>query len=199
MNESTLVVYQAHPLTGEYLGPCHADPDPLEEGHWLIPAMAFAEPPPDAEPGFAAVHVADSNLVWSLVPDHRGIVYQTDTGQATQWQELGTLPESVTAIPYPGMGYRWDTAEWVLDDNLRQAGLIMAERLWRDTEIEAVKWLRERHRDQQEIGVAPTLSAIQFHELLVYIQALRDWPQASAFPASDERPGVPEWIADQSQ
>ena len=198
MNESTLVVYQAHPVTGEYIGPSQADPDPLEEGNWLIPAIAFAEVPPGPTPGFAIAHVPGSEQVWSLVPDHRGIVYQMDTGQAKQWQALGALPETVTSIPYPGAGYCWDGSGWALDENLHEAGLIAAERLWRDTEIEAVKWLRERHRDQQEIGVTPTLSAIQFHELLVYVQALRDWPQAYTFPKLADRPIAPGWISDQS-
>ncbi|XMB47223.1 phage tail assembly chaperone [Pseudomonas fluorescens] len=199
MNESKLVVYQAHPVTGEYIGPCQADPDPLEEGNWLVPAMAFAEPPPNKKPGYAIVHMPNSEKTWCLLPDFRGLVYQTDTGQTTQWKEFGKLPANLTAIPYPGLGYRWDGSNWALDENLREADVIAAERQWRDIEIEAVKWLRERHRDQQEIGVAPTLSAIQFHELLVYVQALRDWPQAFAFPSSDERPAAPEWIADQSQ
>lgn len=199
MNDSVLVVHQAHPVTGEYLGPCQADPDPLVEGNWLIPGMAFVEKPPEPEPGFAVVHVPGSDEVWTQLADHRGTVYQKETGQPTQWETFGALPDFVTDKPYPGLGFRWGDQDWLLDENLRQTGLINAERQWRDSEIESVKWLRERHRDQQEIGVTPSLSAIQFNELLVYIQALRDWPQASTFPSMDDRPPPPAWIADQSQ
>ncbi|MHC8348709.1 tail fiber assembly protein [Pseudomonas sp. RT4P38] len=71
------------------------------------------------------------------------------------------------------------------------------ERFWRDTEIERVKWLRERHRDQLEIGAQTTLTPEQFGELLVYVQSLRDWPQAPEFPAEESRPAAPEWIAAQ--
>ncbi|PLR61499.1 hypothetical protein QCBJ_23350 [Pseudomonas sp. QC2] len=60
-------------------------------------------------------------------------------------------------------------------------------------------WLRERHRDQQEIGGSTTLSDDQFAELLVHMQALRDWPQSPAFPASEYRPVAPAWIAEQTQ
>jgi hypothetical protein len=73
------------------------------------------------------------------------------------------------------------------------------ERFWRDTEIERVKWLRERHRDQLEIGAQTTLTPEQFGELLVYVQSLRDWPQDPAFPAEDSRPAVPEWVASQTE
>lgn len=80
MNDSALVVHQAHPVTGEYLGPCQADPDPLVEGNWLIPGMAFVEKPPEPKPGFAVVHVPGSDEVWTQLADHRGTVYLTETG-----------------------------------------------------------------------------------------------------------------------
>lgn len=70
------------------------------------------------------------------------------------------------------------------------------ERVWRNAELERVKWLRERHRDQHEIGVAPALTADQFGELLVYMQALRDWPQSELFPDSEQRPNPPSWVVE---
>ncbi|MCF5025126.1 phage tail assembly chaperone [Pseudomonas lurida] len=77
--------------------------------------------------------------------------------------------------------------------------LAAAERKWRDGELSSVMWLRERHRDQQEIGGDTTLSAAQFAELLLYMQALRDWPQSANFPDIEQRPLVPAWIAEQTQ
>lgn len=73
------------------------------------------------------------------------------------------------------------------------------ERQWRDAGLLAVTWLRDRHRDQLDIGAETTLTPGQFGELLVYMQALRDWPQAEAFPAVEQRPAPPPWIAEQSQ
>lgn len=75
--------------------------------------------------------------------------------------------------------------------------LAKLERKWRDGELASVLWLRERHRDQQEVGGDTSLSPEQFAELLVYLQALRDWPQASEFPDSIYRPVPPSWIAQQ--
>lgn len=69
-----------------------------------------------------------------------------------------------------------------------------AERAWRDIEIERVKWLRERHRDEVDSGRPTTLTVKQSGELLDYVQALRDWPKAPSFPAQAARPPCPAWI-----
>lgn len=71
------------------------------------------------------------------------------------------------------------------------------ERAWRDTELVRINWLRERHRDEQDMGSGTTLTDEQFRELLFYVQALRDWPQSPDFPDADRRPVTPEWIANQ--
>jgi len=75
----------------------------------------------------------------------------------------------------------------------------LGERVWRDIEIESVKWLRERHRDEVDSGRQTTLSAAQSGELLDYVQALRDWPALPDFPSLDHRPVKPDWIAQQIQ
>lgn len=74
-----------------------------------------------------------------------------------------------------------------------------AERDWRDGAVSAVLWLRERHRDEQDLLRATTLTPKQFAELLTYLQALRDWPQSEAFPAAEYRPASPSWVAEQAQ
>ncbi|MEN5244297.1 phage tail protein [Pseudomonas atacamensis] len=71
------------------------------------------------------------------------------------------------------------------------------ERGWRDEQISAILWLRERHRDQLDLNQSSTLTADQFNELLNYIRQLRDWPQSSDFPLTQARPVKPEWIAKQ--
>ena len=77
--------------------------------------------------------------------------------------------------------------------------LIEQERTWRDAELSAVQWLRERHRDQLEIDMPTTITVEQFVQLLVYMQALRDWPQSPDFPDIQHRPIAPPWIAEQTQ
>lgn len=75
----------------------------------------------------------------------------------------------------------------------------VAERAWRDTELSQVTWLRDRHRDELELGRSTTLTAEQYVELLEYMQQLRDWPQSDQFPSIEQRPQPPAWIAEQTQ
>ncbi|MGE1153655.1 phage tail assembly chaperone [Pseudomonas kitaguniensis] len=74
-----------------------------------------------------------------------------------------------------------------------------AERRWRDGALEAVKWLRERQRDEVELGSTTSLTADQYSELLAFMQMLRDWPQSPKFPAQKYRPKKPDWIDQQTQ
>lgn len=66
------------------------------------------------------------------------------------------------------------------------------ERYWRDSEIQRITWLRDRHRDELDISLETTITADEFNELLAYMQALRDWPASSEFPNPSGRPIPPE-------
>ena len=82
---------------------------------------------------------------------------------------------------------------------LNSEAIAALEREWRDTELMRVSWLRDRHRDQLDAGLPQTLDTAKFSELLMYMQALRDWPQSSDFPTSERRPMVPSWVVEQIQ
>ena len=86
-----------------------------------------------------------------------------------------------------------DVQSYITSATAPQPSIEGEERKWRDAELADVMWLRERHRDQLEIEAPTTLAREQFKELLVYIQALRDWPQSSDFPDGSKRPDRPEW------
>lgn len=75
---------------------------------------------------------------------------------------------------------------------------IALERAWRDAELSSSEWLVNRHRDEQDMLLATTLTANQFAELLSHRQALRDWPQSDHFPTTQLRPIAPTWIAMQT-
>lgn len=68
-------------------------------------------------------------------------------------------------------------------------------RIWRDSEVTASQWLVERHRDQTDAGTTTTLTTAEYSALLVYRQALRDWPTATDFPADSSKPTAPDWLA----
>ncbi|KJK17197.1 phage-like protein [Pseudomonas sp. 2(2015)] len=73
------------------------------------------------------------------------------------------------------------------------------QRDWRNAQLAGVEWLRNRHRDEQDLQREPTLSAQQFSELLAFMQQLREWPQTEQFPDAAHRPVAPAWIAEQVQ
>ncbi|MDR6956598.1 hypothetical protein J2W43_000561 [Pseudomonas brassicacearum] len=108
---------------------------------------------------------------------------------------------SVICNPPPGMVRTHDEKglPCLVDAPEPTQDLEAQERVWRDNELSGVLWLRERHRDQLEIESPTTLTTEQFNELLVYLQALRDWPQSPDFPDSQNRPKAPAWIAEQIQ
>ena len=66
----------------------------------------------------------------------------------------------------------------------------------RDGEIDALRWLRERHRDEVALGITTSLTAEDFHLVLEHIQALRDLPDQAGFPEAIEWPVLaPELLA----
>lgn len=52
----------------------------------------------------------------------------------------------------------------------------------RDTRINSVLWMRERHADELELGTETSLTPEQYTTLLTYIQALRDIPAQPGAP-----------------
>lgn len=66
----------------------------------------------------------------------------------------------------------------------------------RDGEIDSLRWLVERHRDEITLGVTTTLTAEDFILVLQHIQLLRDLPDQAGFPDQIEWPVLaPELLA----
>lgn len=68
------------------------------------------------------------------------------------------------------------------------------ERAWRDSMLASAVRVRDRHRDQVEIGIDPTLTGEQYKSLMMYLQSLRDWPQSSDYPDASHRPMAPAFL-----
>jgi hypothetical protein len=190
-----LVIYHTDSLTGEFIGSGYADPDPLEPGNWLIPARAYREQPPEPDANQAVIR---TNNEWELVADYRGFIYSIENGSAIQHDELGEVPYGFTTQPCPGPDYLWIDSKWMLDQAAQARREQTAERAWRDSEVDSIEWLRDRHRDEDDLGTSHVLTADKFTQLLTYMQALRDWPQAVGFPSMEHRPLAPSWIADEA-
>ena len=190
--EVDLTIYHAHPVTGEFLAVGEARVDPLDDTFLLIPAHACQVRPPEVGAMQVAVLVDGE---WSVKPDYRGVIYSTSTGEAHQYQDIGELPEGFTSMKWPGEDFAWTGEGWKLDAVARAAREAEQERVWRNEEVDRVKWLRERHRDEQEMQEPTTLTTEQYAEVLNYLQLLRNWPQSERFPDSSYRPGIPDKVA----
>lgn len=76
--------------------------------------------------------------------------------------------------------------------------LAAIERRWRDKEILISDGIVTRHRDECDMARITTLTGNQLSELLLYRQALRDWPQSELFPDPTRRPSEPTWLTTQT-
>lgn len=68
----------------------------------------------------------ESGRVWALVnnvprelTDRRGVVYRKNDGVRQIWTELGELPDTLTAEPWPGEFHIWRDNLWALDEQAR--------------------------------------------------------------------------------
>lgn len=83
-------------------------------------AVELAYELPEPEPGRS----------WALIKgvpreviDRRGVVYRKDGGAQQIWTELGELPDTLTAQPWPGEFHIWRDNAWVLDEQARLASV----------------------------------------------------------------------------
>lgn len=203
------IIYNAHPLTKEYVGSGFADPDPMlrdsvtgaaledvlsDADGWLLPAFAYLDQPPTPGAKEAARRLADGSA-WELVEDHRGAVFSTADRTEVVLDDLGALPDGYTDVEPTSIYDVWDNGAWVASTAAQLAAEKLAARLVRDQAIADSQWLVDRHRDQVEVSMATTLTTDQFSALLVYRQALRDWPSVADFPADATKPAAPGWLS----
>lgn len=71
----------------------------------------------------------------------------------------------------------------------------ISSRMLRDSVLNNISWIIERHRDELEAGIATTLSVERYAELQSYRQQLRDWPAQPGWP-DIEMPPAPDWLAE---
>ncbi|MDA5192798.1 tail fiber assembly protein [Govanella unica] len=146
-----MLVYNYHPMTGEYLSTAKADPDPLEKGNWLIPAHATTEKPPSRRGKKVAVY----HDGWALCEDTRGQTYWLPDGSRHEIQTLGqALPDGALTT----------------DPSLVQSAAqqLAALRHTRNTRLSASDWT--------QMPDAPLIEARRA-AWQDYRQALRDLPE----------------------
>lgn len=73
--QNPITVYVFDRKTGEHLGQSQAQPDPMDENNWLIPAGATTGEPPQTGVNEVAVRVGGKYGTWEVKTDKRGIEY----------------------------------------------------------------------------------------------------------------------------
>jgi hypothetical protein len=93
-------IYNYNPVTGEFISTSIADPDPIEDGAFLIPAHATMIVPPSTSTSEVAVF-SESSVTWSIVPDFRGqTFYDQQNGDAVVIADIGAVPAHLgAAVP----------------------------------------------------------------------------------------------------
>lgn len=169
----SLTVFQTA-STGEYLLARtlnDGDRDPLNPDTYLIPGGCTTTPPPEVAASEAAVL---RNGAWEVVEDHRGeAVYVGGTRMIIS--DLGPLPDGASVDPPP-----------LTADELWEA--LRAERY---TRLAVAVALLDRHRNQVDFGLAPTLTDEQALAWATYAQALRDFPATNPDLTSPDWPEPP--------
>jgi hypothetical protein len=122
--------------------------------------------------------------------------YSPDTGELirtdspAEWMGLTDVAPPSFDPATAGCFWRGDHWEIVpgVSPAIAQSADIRADR---DGRISAVQWRIQRYEQQAAAGLPTNDTADQYKALLAYVQALRDVPAQSGFPASVDWPVVP--------
>lgn len=188
---SELVIYHADSVTGEYIGSGFADPDPLEPGKWIIPARAFTEKPPIADKGYVAVFTPGLESNWTLQQDQRGIVFNIQSGDSVQWDQLGPVPDGFTKDPRPSPYHAWDGGKWKLDKDAERNGQIADAVGTRDNLIRDAATRIAPLQDAVDLGEASDEDMANLKKWKQYRVALNRIDQQSGYPATIDWPVEP--------
>lgn len=117
-----MTIYQQDPA-GALVGPVLLPPVP--GAGILLPSgfVQISEDLPAPSPGMTWVIGAGAP---EQIEDNRGVVYDTQTGDALEWVQLGPLPERLTVQAYPGEHYIWQGSDWVYEEAAARADYLGA-------------------------------------------------------------------------
>lgn len=198
------IICNLAPRTGEFLSSSTADPSPLEPDVWLFPAHSCQLEPPVVPEGFAAVTV-DDGKAWQIVADHRGaLVYSTATGESSQWNDLGDLPEGYT-LQGPATEFdTWQDDKWVPDEAaIAEAARRRAYRKQLMANQYATGCINTL-QDALELDMATEAEAAALKAWKVYRVELSRLDITTSAPADDDWPSSPNdealaaWLASQT-
>jgi hypothetical protein len=154
--------YYAYDKNGIYVATIPV-PESVEEGFVLEPYTTLI-PPPEHKEGYTRVF---ENGTWKslIIPEQPNPFSILVDGE---WVESPTLKEEYESI--------------IKEQEKANARAV------RDTLLQEASWRRDRHMDEQTLGLEPTAPLLP---ILEYIQALRDITKQPGFPTDIQWPEVP--------
>lgn len=88
----------------------------------------------------------------------------------------------------------FDGSDWIVKTFEGEERTPESAREERDQAMQKVLWKAERHAQQKTAGLEADLTESQYVDLLVYIQALRDYPQQGSEWYLNNLPEEPNFI-----
>ncbi|GLK49610.1 hypothetical protein GCM10017620_25830 [Brevundimonas intermedia] len=204
-----MLIYHAHPESGLYLESSVAVPDPAElelaraavfaplaDAAQVSLQAAFAEARAIEDPQLADQAVAAASQAYDAAI--AAATAARDAVAPTAW----LIPAHAYTDAPPAFGFgevvvRRDGA-WVVEAMLQPVeeepdveDLAAAARSRRTYEINQIRWLIDRHRDEVALGRTTTLTGEDYLLVLQHVQDLRDVPEQDGFPSLIEWPLLP--------
>lgn len=122
-------------ITKEFLSESLADPSPLEEGVFMIPAFAVKTAPPQVAQNEVAVW---DEGAWIVKPDFRDeTAFAHVDGEQMTISGIGPVPDGYTLEPRPTARHVWNEGAWALDAEKETAWKIEGIRAESERRIEA--------------------------------------------------------------
>jgi hypothetical protein len=194
-----MLIHQYNNATGEYISSRLADPDPLNQDRWLLPAFTTDVALPDRQRNEWPFFIGGA---WVIKPDFRGqMLYRTDTGEAAEILMPGISIEDagLTATPRPSDQYIWENGAWVIDPAAVAAKAKADAMAEFDTLMSEARTANAGKNDAYAADLLTPLEVGMFKAWAAYQLALANVVNAADFPANLQWPAKPDADAVEAQ
>ncbi|EPX8934733.1 tail fiber assembly protein [Morganella morganii] len=178
-------IYHYYQNTGEFIAAGMADPDPLTEGNWLIPAHATEIEPLKAKPRYAVCFI---NGQWEYIRDYRGsTAYSKADRQSVPVDFVGELPDTLT-LSKPETDFdEWNGKKWVTNTQAQKNSELEAAETQKQFFIAEAMEKTQLWQTQLMLGIITDEDKASLREWMLYVQKVQvtdispapdiDWPQ----------------------
>lgn len=164
-------IYHYYQNTGEFITAGMADPDPLTEGNWLIPAHATEIKPPKEKSGYVVCFI---NGQWEYIRDYRGsTAYSKADRQSIDVDFVGELPDTLT-LSEPETDFdEWNGEKWVTDIQAKKDSELEAEEAQKQFLIAESMEKTQLWQTQLMLGIITDEDKASLREWMLYVQKVQ--------------------------